>query len=75
MRQRPSIPLTCADRETISRWWRFMLPAVLIVLLTLLGADQAYQKLWPSASSVVQVVDETSQTPRQVGLSDTRSAR
>jgi hypothetical protein len=74
MRQRPNIHLTREERDTIARWWRFMLPAVFIAVLTLLGADRAYQKLWPTTPST-QVAGEGSQIHQRIGFSETWSAR
>jgi uncharacterized membrane protein YqhA len=74
MRQRAHARLRRADRGTISRWWRLMLPVVVIVVLALLAADKAHQKLWPTAPSM-QAADESSQAPRQIGLAETRNAR
>jgi hypothetical protein len=70
VRQRPNLHLTRADRESISRWRRVMLPAALIGVLALLAADKAYQKLWPTASST-QVADKGS----HIRSSETRSAQ
>jgi hypothetical protein len=74
MRPRLNSRLTRQDREAVSRWWRFMLPVVFIVVLTLLGAERAYQTLWPAAPST-QVADETSPAPRNIEFSQARSAR
>jgi hypothetical protein len=74
MRQRPNIHLTREDREAVSRWWCFMLPAVLIVVLTLLGAQRAYQTLWGKAPSM-QMADEISQESRQIGFSQPGRAK
>jgi hypothetical protein len=63
MWQRPKIRLTREEREAVSRWRRYMLAAVFIIVLTLLGADRAYQKLWPTVPST-QVADETPRAPR-----------
>ena len=72
MRPRLNSRLTREDRETVSLWCRFMLPAVFIVLLTLLGAGRAYHTLWPTKS--IQA-DETSQASRQIEFSQAPSPR
>ena len=74
MSRRPNLRLTREDRQAVSRWWRFMLPAVLILVLTLLGAERAYQTLWPTAPSM-QTTDETFPAARHIELSQVRRAR
>jgi hypothetical protein len=73
VRQPLNLHLTRADRESISRWRRVMLPAAIIGFLALLAADKAYQKLWPTASAA-QVADEGSRTPQNIRAA-TRSAQ
>jgi hypothetical protein len=67
MGHRPNLRLTRADRETIARWWRVMFAGVVVVVLALLGAEQAHQKLWPSTPSM-QVADESSVTLGKLGF-------
>ncbi len=74
MRQRPEIHMTQEDRETVRRWQRIMLPAVFVVILTLLGADRAYQTLWPPALAN-QVADEASRVSADVKVSRAQSTR
>jgi len=74
MRRRPNFALTSEDRQAVSRWWRFMLPAVLTLVLTLLGAERAYRTLWPTAPSM-QAADETSPAARPIELSQARRTR
>ena len=74
MWEHSKVHLTAADRDTIARWWRIMLPAVVLVILVLIGADKAYQTLRPAAPSV-QAADERSQGLRQAGFSEARSGQ
>lgn len=70
----PAIRLTREDREAVRRWRRFMLPAVFIVVLTLLAAERAYQTLRPTASAT-SVADEAQRAPPDVEISQAGGAR
>ena len=54
MARRNSIPLTPEDRAAISRWWRFTLSTVAVLLLALLTAEGLSQSRTPVTAAVAQ---------------------